>query len=171
MKILYVEDNEDNIYMLRSRLARAGFTVVVATDGAQGVAMAASEQPDLVLMDLSLPGLDGWEAARRIKEGLHNLVVPGVLFEELGLKYFGPIDGHDLDVLTETLSDLKRFEGPVLLHVVTKKGKGYGPAEGDAGTFHGVGVFDPDTFAKLQGRRMSLAAAAKFGVAGGDPAP
>ena len=67
MKILYVEDNEDNIYMLRSRLARAGFTVVVATDGAQGVAMAASEQPDLVLMDLSLPGLDGWEAARRIK--------------------------------------------------------------------------------------------------------
>ena len=49
MKILYVEDNEDNIYMLRSRLARAGFTVVVATDGAQGVAMAASEQPDLVL--------------------------------------------------------------------------------------------------------------------------
>src|SRR5262245_66008385 len=85
------------------------------------------------------------EAARRVKEGLQNLVVPGVLFEELGLKYFGPIDGHDLDVLEETLSDLKRFEGPVLLHVVTEKGKGYGPAESDAGTFHGVGVFDPDT--------------------------
>ena len=67
MKILYVEDNDDNIYMLRSRLTRAGYTVVVATDGAQGVAMAASEQPDLVLMDLSLPVLDGWEAARRIK--------------------------------------------------------------------------------------------------------
>jgi CheY-like chemotaxis protein len=67
MKILYVEDNEDNVYMLRTRLARAGYTVIVATDGAQGVAMAASEQPDLVLMDLSLPVLDGWEAARRIK--------------------------------------------------------------------------------------------------------
>ena len=85
------------------------------------------------------------EGARRVKEGLQNLVVPGILFEELGLKYFGPIDGHDYDVLEETLSDLRRFEGPTLLHVVTKKGKGYAPAEGDATTFHGVGVFDPDT--------------------------
>ena len=90
-------------------------------------------------------GLKAQEGARRVKEGLQNLVVPGVLFEELGLKYFGPVDGHDLGVLEETLSDLRRFEGPVLLHVVTRKGKGYGPAESDAGTFHGVGVFDPDT--------------------------
>jgi CheY-like chemotaxis protein len=67
MKILYVEDNDDNIYMLKGRLTRAGYTVVVATDGAQGVALAASEQPDLILMDLGLPVLDGWEAARRIK--------------------------------------------------------------------------------------------------------
>jgi CheY-like chemotaxis protein len=67
MKILYVEDNDDNIFMLKRRLTRAGYTVVVATDGAQGVAMAASERPDLVLMDLSLPVLDGWEATRRIK--------------------------------------------------------------------------------------------------------
>ena len=67
MKILYVEDNDDNIYMLRSRLVRAGHTVIVATDGAQGIAMAASERPDLVLMDLSLPVVDGWEAVRRIK--------------------------------------------------------------------------------------------------------
>jgi 1-deoxy-D-xylulose-5-phosphate synthase len=83
--------------------------------------------------------------AHRIKEGLQSLVVPGLLFEELGFKYFGPIDGHDFDVLEETLSDLKRFEGPTLLHVVTRKGRGYGPAESDAGTFHGVGVFDPET--------------------------
>jgi two-component system cell cycle response regulator DivK len=65
--VLYVEDNEDNIYMLKSRLTRKGFTVLVAVDGAQGVAMAESEQPDLILMDLSLPVLDGWEATRRIK--------------------------------------------------------------------------------------------------------
>jgi 1-deoxy-D-xylulose-5-phosphate synthase len=90
-------------------------------------------------------GKKAQEAGRRLKEGLQNLVVPGVLFEELGLKYFGPIDGHNLDLLEETLSDLRRFEGPVLLHVVTRKGKGYAPAEGDAGTFHGVGVFDPET--------------------------
>jgi CheY-like chemotaxis protein len=67
MKILYVEDNDDNVYMLKSRLTRAGYTVLIATDGAQGVAITIAEQPDLVLMDLSLPVLDGWEATRRIK--------------------------------------------------------------------------------------------------------
>jgi CheY-like chemotaxis protein len=67
MKILYVEDNDDNVYMLKNRLTRAGFTVVVATDGAQGVAMAQSERPDLILMDLTLPDIDGKEATRRIK--------------------------------------------------------------------------------------------------------
>ena len=91
------------------------------------------------------PGWRAREGARRVKEGLQNLVVPTVLFEELGFKYFGPIDGHDLDTLLETLEDLKRFEGPTLLHVVTTKGKGYGPAELDKTTFHGVGVFDPET--------------------------
>jgi CheY-like chemotaxis protein len=67
MKILYVEDNEDNVYMLKNRLTRAGFSVVVATDGAHGVAMAASKQPDVILMDLTLPNMDGHEATRRIK--------------------------------------------------------------------------------------------------------
>src|SRR5262249_40260696 len=67
MKILYVEDNDDNVYMLKNRLTRAGFTVLIATDGAQGIAMAASEQPDLILMDLTLPNIDGEEATRRIK--------------------------------------------------------------------------------------------------------
>ena len=95
------------------------------------------------------------EAAHRVKEGLQNLVVPGVLFEDMGLKYFGPIDGHDLDTLQETLSDLRRFEGPVLLHVVTKKGKGYAPAENDAGTFHGLGTFDPDSGAVTKGKGRS----------------
>ena len=76
MKILYVEDNDDNIYMLRTRLTRAGHTVVVATDGEQGVAMAASEQPDVVLMDLSLPVVVGWEATRRIKAGADTCRIP-----------------------------------------------------------------------------------------------
>jgi two-component system cell cycle response regulator DivK len=67
MKILYVEDNDDNVYMLKNRLSRAGFTVVVATNGAQGIAMASSEQPDLIVMDLTLPDIDGEEATRRIK--------------------------------------------------------------------------------------------------------
>ena len=67
MKILYVEDNDDNVYMLKNRLTRAGFTVIIATNGAQGVAMAASEQPDLILMDLTLPDIDGEEVTRRLK--------------------------------------------------------------------------------------------------------
>src|SRR5437588_5302802 len=67
MKILYIEDNDDSVYMLKNRLALAGFTVLIATDGEQGVAVATSEQPDLILMDLSVPVLDGWEATSRIK--------------------------------------------------------------------------------------------------------
>src|SRR6516164_7503734 len=67
MKILYVEDNEDNVYMLKNRLSRAGFTVIIATHGTQGVAMATSEQPDLILMDLTLPDIHGEEATRRLK--------------------------------------------------------------------------------------------------------
>ncbi len=76
MKILYVEDNEDNIYVVKNRLSRAGFTIVVATDGGQGVTAAAAEQPDLILMDLSLPVLDGWEATRRIKAAPDTKHIP-----------------------------------------------------------------------------------------------
>jgi len=78
MKILYVEDNDDNVYMLKNRLTRAGFTVIIATDGAQGVAMATSENPDLVLMDLTLPDIDGWEATRRIKADSATRHIPVV---------------------------------------------------------------------------------------------
>ena len=66
-RILYVEDNDDNIYMLQNRLARQGFEVLNARDGASGVDLARTERPDLILMDLGLPVLDGWEAARRLK--------------------------------------------------------------------------------------------------------
>jgi two-component system, cell cycle response regulator DivK len=76
MKILYVEDNDDNIYMLEKRLKRAGFTVMIARDGAQGVAMAAAELPNLILMDLGLPVLDGWEATRRIKAAPQTKHIP-----------------------------------------------------------------------------------------------
>jgi CheY-like chemotaxis protein len=75
-KILYVEDNEDNIYMLKNRLSRKGYAVLIARDGAQGVAMAASEQPELILMDLSLPVLDGWEATRQIKAAEKTRHIP-----------------------------------------------------------------------------------------------
>ena len=67
VKILYIEDNEDNLYMLSNRLMRRGYEVVSARDGEQGIAMAGSEAPALILMDLSLPVIDGWEATRRLK--------------------------------------------------------------------------------------------------------
>jgi len=66
-KILYVEDNDDNVYMLAGRLRRRGFEVIVAPDGEQGVALARAEAPALILMDLGLPVVDGWEATRRLK--------------------------------------------------------------------------------------------------------
>jgi two-component system cell cycle response regulator DivK len=67
VKILYIEDNEDNLYMLSNRLMRRGYEVVSARDGEQGIAMAGSETPALILMDLSLPVIDCWEATRRLK--------------------------------------------------------------------------------------------------------
>jgi CheY-like chemotaxis protein len=73
---LYVEDNDDNIFMLRNRLTRAGFAVVIATDGAQGLQLASSERPDLILMDLSLPVLDGWEATRQLKAAPETSRIP-----------------------------------------------------------------------------------------------
>ena len=66
-RILYVEDNDDNVYMLKSRLERKGFSVIVARDGAEGIAMAVDQKPALILMDLSLPVIDGWEATRQLK--------------------------------------------------------------------------------------------------------
>jgi CheY-like chemotaxis protein len=75
-KILLVEDNEMNRDMLSRRLGRKGFEVVIATDGAQGVEMARSEAPDLILMDMSLPVLDGWEATRRLKADAELARIP-----------------------------------------------------------------------------------------------
>ena len=75
-KILYVEDNDDNVYVMKGRLPRLEFEVVVAADGEQGVAMAETEAPDLILMDLRLPGIDGWETTRRIKAAPATKAIP-----------------------------------------------------------------------------------------------
>lgn len=75
-KVLYAEDNEDNIFMLTARLSRRGYEVMVARDGRQAVDMARSESPSLILMDLSLPVMDGWEATRRIKAAPKTRMIP-----------------------------------------------------------------------------------------------
>ncbi len=83
------------------------------------------------------------ELARRAEEHVKGMVIPGTLFEELGFNYIGPIDGHDLDTLVATLRNLQSLRGPQFLHVVTRKGKGYHPAEENPCAYHGVGTFDP----------------------------
>ena len=84
-----------------------------------------------------------WELARRSEEMMKGMVLPGTLFEELGFNYIGPMDGHDIKELVSTLRNMRHLTGPQLLDVVTRKGKGYDPAEKDPIKWHGPGPFDP----------------------------
>ena len=86
-----------------------------------------------------------WELAQRAEEHMKGMLLPSTLFEELGFNYIGPIDGHNLPVLIRTLRNLRNLKGPRFLHIVTRKGKGYAPAEGDPCVYHGVTPFDPAT--------------------------
>jgi 1-deoxy-D-xylulose-5-phosphate synthase len=90
-----------------------------------------------------LPG--ALDAARRLEEHVKGMIVPGTLFEELGFRYIGPIDGHDFEHLLPTLANCRHLDGPVLLHVLTRKGLGFSPAEEDPETWHGLGPYDPES--------------------------
>jgi len=92
----------------------------------------------------TLPGIGRsvYRWAKHGEEFFKGFLTPGILFEELGFKYVGPIEGHRLDHLIETFKNVREMKGPILVHVITKKGKGYGPAECDPARFHGVGAFD-----------------------------
>ncbi len=94
------------------------------------------------------------ELARRAEEHMKGMVVPGTLFEELGFNYIGPIDGHDLETVVTTLSNLYHLKGPQFLHTITRKGKGYQPAEDNPCAYHGVAPYDP-----ADGRMQRKAAA------------
>src|SRR5216110_2558468 len=85
------------------------------------------------------------EFAHKVEESVKGLLVPSVIFEELGLRYYGPIDGHDIPLLTQTIEILKTQEEPVLLHILTKKGKGYEPAIKQPDKFHGLGKYKLET--------------------------
>lgn len=92
----------------------------------------------------NLPALGDkvYKAAKFFEETVKGLITPGLLFEELGFQYVGPVDGHNLSHLITNLNNIKRLKGPILVHVVTKKGKGYEPAERDPARFHGISKFD-----------------------------
>ncbi|QWZ75721.1 1-deoxy-D-xylulose-5-phosphate synthase [Aeromonas sp. FDAARGOS 1419] len=100
------------------------------------------------------------ELAKRAEEHLKGMVVPGTLFEEFGFNYIGPIDGHDIEALVETLRNMRNLKGPQLLHVKTKKGKGYEPAEKDPIGYHAVPRFNPDECAlpKASGAKPTFSA-------------
>lgn len=103
------------------------------------------EETKSILKNIPKVGESMIKVARRAEDSFKGLIVPGMLFEELGFEYVGPIDGHRFDVLIETLSNVRKLKGPTLIHVVTKKGKGYGPAEENPSAFHGTPPFDIDS--------------------------
>jgi 1-deoxy-D-xylulose-5-phosphate synthase len=132
--LVILNDNDmsisENVGALSSQLARAlsGRTYAHLREGGKKV---LRQMPTV------------WELARRSEEHLKGMVLPGTLFEELGFNYIGPIDGHDVRALVTTLKNLRQLHGPQFLHVVTRKGKGYAPAEADPIKWHGPGPFDP----------------------------
>lgn len=90
------------------------------------------------------------QVAVRVDDAIKGMLVPGMIFEELGFRYIGPVDGHDLDHLVNTFEDVRGMEGPRLVHVITTKGKGFLPAEQDAGAMHAAGLFDKRTGASVK---------------------
>ena len=104
------------------------------------------QDAETFLKQIPAVGDKAFKTVKKMKDGLSYLLVsPGMVFEELGFHYYGPIDGHNIELLTEMLTKAKHREGPVLVHVLTKKGKGYKPAEEHADLFHGVGPFCVET--------------------------
>ena len=110
-------------------------------------------------------GADVLKVIRRVKSSAKYLVLPTSIFEELGFTYLGPVDGHDLNNLIETLQAAKRIEGPVLVHVLTTKGKGYKPAEDSPNKFHGPGAFDIATGKKIPNPNAPVTYTEVFGKA------
>jgi len=134
--LVILNDNDMSISApvgaFRNHLARA-LSGKLYTTVREGGKSALSNMPNLS------------ELVGRWEEHMKGMVMPGTLFEELGFNYIGAIDGHDLDTLVTTLENMKSMHGPRLLHIVTKKGKGYKPAEGDPCVYHGVTPFNPET--------------------------
>ena len=105
----------------------------------------AKHDVEEILSSIPRIGTRVLKTANQIKDSIRSVLVPGALFEEMGFSYLGPMDGHNISLLQEVLSNVREMSGPVLLHVHTMKGKGYSPAEDNPGKFHGVGKFDQAT--------------------------
>lgn len=108
-------------------------------------------------------GGDVLKVIRRIKGSVKNLVLPTSIFEELGFTYLGPVDGHDIHSLIDVLETAKHVDGPVLVHVITKKGKGYAPAEESPNKFHGTGPYEVETGVKITNPNAPITYTEVFG--------
>ncbi|MCR4425473.1 MAG: 1-deoxy-D-xylulose-5-phosphate synthase, partial [Firmicutes bacterium] len=138
--IVILNDNEMSIS--RSVGALAGYLGNLRTDPRVQRLKGGLEH---VLTRVPLVGQPLARLADNVKKGVKSLVVPGMLFEELGFMYIGPIDGHNIRAVKRAIEHAKRVGGPVLVHAVTRKGKGYAPAEADPSRFHGTAPFDVRT--------------------------
>ena len=137
--IVILNDNEMSIS--RNVGALAGYLATLRLDSHY-----QKVKSDLESIASRLPlGASFLDAMERVKHGVKHLILPGMLFEELGFTYLGPIDGHDLPALTDTLVQARGLKGPVLIHAITQKGRGYVPAENDAAKWHRTAAFDIET--------------------------
>ncbi|GFO57090.1 1-deoxy-D-xylulose-5-phosphate synthase 2 [Geomonas sp. Red276] len=123
----------------------------------------AKKELESFLESVPMFGRSALKVAKRAEESLKGLFTPGMLFEAFGFEYIGPIDGHNIPLLLDTLENVKRFDDAVLIHVITKKGKGYGPAEANPSLFHGVGPFDRATGKVHKGKGGAASYTGVFG--------
>lgn len=138
--IVVLNDNEQSIS--KSVGAMSKYLNNVITNPLYNKAMAQTEE---FVKSIPRLGDRAYKTFKRFQEGLKNLLVPGIVFEEMGMRYFGPVDGNDVAALVNMLHKILPFKEPVLLHTITKKGKGYKFAEEDPERFHGVSSFDLST--------------------------
>ncbi|HJV65742.1 MAG TPA: 1-deoxy-D-xylulose-5-phosphate synthase, partial [Geomonas sp.] len=123
----------------------------------------AKKDLEAFLEGVPMFGRSALKVAKRAEESLKGLFTPGMLFEAFGFEYIGPIDGHDIPLLLKTLENVKRFDDAVLIHVITKKGKGYPAAEANPSLFHGVGPFEKATGKVLKGKGGAASYTGIFG--------
>jgi 1-deoxy-D-xylulose-5-phosphate synthase len=156
--IVILNDNEmsisENVGALSNFLTRTGSSEFV---------YRFKKNVESFLSRLDTVGKDLLHVAKKVEDSFKGFFTPGMLFEAFGFEYIGPIDGHDLPMLLETLENVKKYHDAVLVHVLTKKGKGYKPAEADPALFHGVGPFDVKTGKVIKAKGGASSYTAIFG--------
>ena len=143
--LVILNDNELSISRSVGALSRSLNKII-----ANPMYNRARRRMQIVVKSIPVFGFKAFKAAKRLEETLKNLLVPGIFFEELGFRYFGPINGHNINELISKFRNLTPLKAPMLVHVITKKGKGYRPAEEKPSLFHGVGPFEKSTGRSLR---------------------